>query len=105
MLDHIADNFDAEYSCRHNNCDQRAISTFMLKNQMLNLIRMDLDTEQRFCHTHTYQDNPLCLENVNGYFAHVTWLALEIQSKAYQAIASHFLPHLSLPVSSFDTCF
>lgn len=94
MLDHIADNFDAEYSNRHNNCDQRAISSFMYKNDSLGMIRMDLDSNQHFCHTHTYHDNPLRLEQINSYFVHVTWLALEIQARAYEQIASHFVPRL-----------
>lgn len=76
---------------RHNNSDQRAISTFMLKNSTLGLIKMDLDSKQRFCHTHTYDNNPLDLAHINSYFVHVTWLALDIQAKAYQLIKDHFL--------------
>lgn len=102
MLDHIATNFESEYSIRHNNCDQRAISTFMLKNSKLGLIKMELDTSQRFCHTHTYHDNPLSIESINSYFVHVTWLSLEIQANAYRAIGEHFIPHIRLPVPSSD---
>ena len=100
MLDHITANFESEYSTRHNNSDQRAISTFMHKNSRLDLIKMELDTNQKFCHTHTYHDNPLVLESINSYFVHVTWLALEIQANAYRAISEHFIPHIRLPVPS-----
>lgn len=92
MLNHISDNFVEQYMERHNNSDQRAISTFMLKNSTLGLIKMDLDSKQRFCHTHTYDNNPLDLAHINSYFVHVTWLDLDIQAKSYQLIKDHFLP-------------
>ncbi|MEB3318802.1 MAG: hypothetical protein VKO39_11765, partial [Cyanobacteriota bacterium] len=90
MLDHITDHFVEEYMLRHNHDDQRALSTFMLKNSSLGLIKMELDSTQKFCHTHTYADNPLCLDKINSYFVHVTWLALEIQANAYLQIKEHF---------------
>ena len=90
MLNQITDNFIEEYMFRHNHTDQRALSTFMLKNSTLGLIKMDLDSTQKFCHTHTYADNPLCLKKIHSYFVHVTWLALEIQYKAYGMIKEHF---------------
>lgn len=102
MLDSIADNFEPEYSMRHKCSDQRAISTFMVKNAGLNLIKMDLDFAQRFCHTHTYHDNPLRLDAINSYFCHVTWLSLEIQAKAYRAIAKRFRPDLVFLTSSTE---
>jgi hypothetical protein len=90
MLNHITDHFIEQYMVKHNYDDQRAISTFMLKNSSLDMIKMDIDSRQRFCHTHTYDDNPLRLDKINSYFVHVTWLALEIQAKAYLMIKNHF---------------
>jgi hypothetical protein len=91
MLNHIADNFVHLYMDRHHRSDQRAISTFMLHNTSLNLIDMDIDSNQDFCYTHTYDNNPLQLEGIKSYFAHVTWLELDIQAEAYQKIKKHFL--------------
>jgi hypothetical protein len=92
MLNHISDYFIEHYMVRQVKCDQRAISTFMLENSKLGLIKMDMDSQQKFCYTHTYDNNPLGLEAITSYFVHVTWLALDIQAKAYQAIKDHFLP-------------
>lgn len=92
MLNYIAQNFPEQFMLRDSNSDQQTISTFMMYNSRLNLIEMDIDSRQRFCHTHTYDNNPLRLENINSYFVHVTWLSLDIQTKAYQAIKHHFLP-------------
>jgi len=91
MLNHIVESFSDEYLVRHNNNDQRAISSFMLKNSSLGLIKMEIDCKQSFCHTHTYDNNPLQLQSIQSYFVHVTWLALEIQAKAYRQIQQHFL--------------
>lgn len=92
MLDHIVDNFIELYMDRHQHSDQRAISTFMLHNANLGLIEMDIDCKQEYCYTHTYDNNPLSFEQIDSYFVHVTWLALDIQAKAYQRIKDHFLP-------------
>lgn len=97
MLQHIIDNFIELYMDRHQHCDQRAISTFMLHNEDLGLINMDIDCKQEYCYTHTYDDNPLPLDRINSYFVHVTWLALDIQAKSYQRIKERFLPHLIQP--------
>jgi hypothetical protein len=91
MLNHIVNNFVEQHLYRHNNCDQRAISTFMLHNSSLNLIKMEMDSRRHFCHTHTYDDNPLKLQEISSYFVHVTWLALDIQTKAYETIKKNFL--------------
>jgi hypothetical protein len=91
MLNHIADNFADLYMDRHQRSDQRAISTFMVHNSRLGLIDMDIDCRQEFCHTHTYADNPLVLSRIESYFVHVTWLALDVQAKAYRRIRNHFL--------------
>jgi hypothetical protein len=91
MLNHIADNFVDSYMDRHQSSDQRAISTFMLHNSKLKLINMDIDSQQEFCHTHTYDNNPLSLEKINSYFVHVTWLALDVQADAYKKIKNYFL--------------
>jgi len=91
MLDHIADNFVDIYMERHQRSDQRAMSTFMLHNSRLGLINIDIDSQQEFCHTHTYVNNPLSLEQIRSYFVHVTWLALDVQANAYKRIKEHFL--------------
>ena len=90
MLNHIANNFVDKYMIRHRYCDQRALSKFMLENLELNLLKMDIDSNLKFCYTHTYDNNPLCEDKLDCYFVHVTWLALEIQQKAYQAIRQTF---------------
>lgn len=91
MLDHITNNFATLYMDGHHRSDQRAISTFMLYNASLNLINMDIDSNQDFCYTHTYDNNPLQLEVIRGYFVHVTWLELDIQADAYRKIKEYFL--------------
>lgn len=90
MLNHIANNFVDKYMIRHHYSDQRALSKFMLENVELNLLKMDIDSSLKFCYTHTYDNNPLCHDKLNCYFVHVTWLALEIQQKAYQEIKHTF---------------
>ena len=91
MLNYIANNFVTLFMDRHHHSDQRAISTFMLHNVDLNLIKMGIDSQRQYCHTHTYADNPLDLSLISAYFVHVTWLALDIQKQAYDAIRDHFL--------------
>lgn len=90
MLNHIADNFVDRYMVKHRYSDQRALSKFMLENQELNLLKMDIDSSLQFCYTHTYDNNPLCHDRLGCYFVHVTWLALEIQQKTYQEIRNIF---------------
>ncbi len=91
MLDHICDHFPDLYMLRHRYSDQRAISTFMLHNSQAGWIKMDIDSKQQFCHTHTYDSNPLILDRIDCYFVHVTWLALQIQASAYETLKQHFL--------------
>jgi len=91
MLNYIADNFIELYLDRQQRSDQRVLSTFMLHNSRLGLINMDIDSKQEFCYTHTYDNNPLLLEQIQSYFVHVTWLTLDIQANAYKAIKDHFL--------------
>lgn len=91
MLDHIVDNFAELYMDAHHRSDQRVISAFMLDNDALNIIDMEIDSTQQFCHTHTYDDNPMDPTQINSFFVHVTWLALEIQKDAYWRIKDHFL--------------
>lgn len=90
MLNHIANNFVDKYMIRHRYSDQRALSKFMLENLELNLLKMDIDSNLKFCYTHTYDNNPLRHDRLGCYFVHVTWLALEIQQKAYQEIKHTF---------------
>ena len=91
MLNHICDHFPDLYMPRHRHSDQRAISTFMLHNSRAGWINMDIDSRQQFCYTHAYDNNPLNLGLIDCYFVHVTWLALEVQATAYEAIKKHFL--------------
>jgi hypothetical protein len=70
--------------------DQRVISRFMLDNSKMGLLNMDIDSTFKFCYTHTYDNNPLDHDNLAAYFVHVTWLALEIQKRAYDEIRSIF---------------
>jgi hypothetical protein len=90
MLNYIASNFVDKYmmDCRQN--DQRVISRFMLENSELGLLNMDIDSRFKFCYTHTYDNNPLCCDNLVSYFVHVTWQALEIQKQAYEEIRRVF---------------
>ncbi|XGB41662.1 MAG: hypothetical protein LVS60_15610 [Nodosilinea sp. LVE1205-7] len=91
MLNHIVKNFvDNKYMIRHRYSDQRALSKFMLENLKLNLLKMDIDSNLKFCYTHTYDNNPLRHDRLDCYFVHVTWLALEIQQKAYEEIKHTF---------------
>jgi hypothetical protein len=90
MLNHIIDNFVDIYMIRHRYSDQRALSKFMVENAKLNLLNMDIDSNLQFCYTHTYDNNPLDRDRLKGYFVHVTWLALEIQQKAYREIRNLF---------------
>lgn len=91
MLTHICDNFPDLYMLRHRYSDQRAISTFMLLNSRLGLINMAIDSQRQFCYTHSYDNNPLRLDDIDCFFVHVTWLALDIQARAYDQIKRHFL--------------
>ena len=91
MLNHIVDNFAELYMDEHHRSDQRVISAFMLNNAALNLIDMEIDSSQKFCHTHTYDNNPMEPTQIDSFFVHVTWLALEIQKDAYWRIKKHFL--------------
>lgn len=91
MLNQIAENFVDHYMLRHRHSDQRAISTFMHLNSTVGWINMDIDCRRQFCHTHTYDNNPLSLEDIHAYFVHVTWLSLDVQAEAYAKIRTHFL--------------
>ncbi|MDB9475227.1 hypothetical protein [Dolichospermum circinale] len=90
MLNYIATNFVEKYMMDSRQSDQRVISRFMLENSELGLLNMDIDSTFKFCYTHTYDNNPLCCDNLRSYFVHVTWLALEIQKQAYEEIRRVF---------------
>jgi hypothetical protein len=90
MLNYIATNFVEKYMMDSRQNDQRVISRFMLENSELGLLNMDIDSTFKFCYTHTYDNNPLCCDNLASYFVHVTWLALEIQKQSYEEIRRVF---------------
>ncbi len=90
MLNYVCDNFENRYRTPNNFCDQRALSKFMLDNSNLKILNMDIDSDFKFCHTHTYDNNPLDCEKITSYFIHITWLALPIQAEAYATMAAFY---------------
>ena len=90
MLDYIHDSFAQSFMNRHSSCDQLAISSFMLYDNTLDLVSIDIDCSPRFCYTHTSTGTPLCPEAANSYFVHVAWLDLEVHSSSYRKIRAYF---------------
>lgn len=90
MLNYICDNFENRYRTPNNFNDQRVLSKFMLDNSQLQLLKMDIDSDFKFCYTHTYDNNPLDCEKISSYFIHVTWLALSIQAEAWETMKEFY---------------
>jgi hypothetical protein len=103
MLNYICDNFENRYRTPNNFSDQRVLSKFMLDNSQLQLLKMDIDSDFKFCYTHTYDNNPLDCKKISSYFIHITWLALSIQAEAWENMKEFYglssvSPQHSLPV-------
>ena len=89
MLNYIVENFETKYRTANNTSDQRVISKFMVDNEELKLVSMDLDSKPYFCTTisNMHYNNPSCIKT---YLVHVTWLANKVQLDRYQKILTYF---------------
>lgn len=93
MFSFIVNNFHNLCFANPDKSDQRVIANFMVRNDTLNIIKMDLDVKSVFCTT-----IPVCKNfdpNINSYFIHVTWLANPIQKEKYDRVVSHFFTNRS----------
>lgn len=89
MLNYIVENFEAKYRTVNNTSDQRVISKFMVDNEELKLVSMDLDHKPYFCTTisNMHYNDPT---RIKTYLVHVTWLSNKMQLDRYQKIIKHF---------------